>query len=74
MRTSTKEAFSLFESWASEAQSLFVVGPLKEGLEVGTKFKAVISKVSSSEESIILRAENARWSRRYSHPVVGCCI
>jgi hypothetical protein len=57
MRTSTKEAFSLFESWASEAQSLFVVAALKEGLGVGTKFKAVISKVSISEGSVILRTE-----------------
>jgi hypothetical protein len=57
MRTYTKEAFSLFESWASEAQSLFVVAVLKEGLGVGTKFKAVISKVSISEESVILRTE-----------------
>src|SRR6267143_5977705 len=51
MRTSTKEAFSLFESWASEAQSLFVVAALKEGLGVGTKFKAVISKVLSAKEA-----------------------
>ena len=57
MRTSTNEAFLLLEGWKAEDKALQVVAALTEGTALGARFNAVISSVSKSEESLILRAD-----------------